>query len=108
MYTRKGLIVLQTVYEALHTNRSRFYPLRMNIESIYMALTAVRPQTAFYINCMMVGDYTFSDAPLRPRNLNPCLRSPNSCLISQPFAKSSSFMYSYFSHSICLWNSLPL
>ena len=57
---------------------------------------------------LMVGDYTFSDAPLQPRNLDPRLRSSNSCLISQPFAKSSPFMYSYFPHTISFWNSLPL
>ena len=57
---------------------------------------------------LTVGDYTFSDAPLQPRNLDPRLRGSNSCLISQPFAKSSSFVYSYFPHTISLWNSLPL
>ena len=34
---------------------------------------------------LMVGDYTFSDAPLRPRYLDPWLRSSNSCLLFSTF-----------------------
>ena len=57
---------------------------------------------------LMVGDYTFSDAPLKPRNLDPQLRSSNSCHISQRFTKINDLLCILIFPTLYLCGTLPL